>query len=553
MHRTDRDVPDASPISGAAQAPNPAAVVVLAAGEGKRMRSSTPKVLHEIAGRALLGHALHAAAALAPEHLVVVAGHGRDRVRDYLGDLSAELSREPMMAIQYEQRGTGHAVACAMDSVPTNMAGPVVITYGDVPLLDAATLRNLLTAHAVSGSAVTVLTAELDDPTGYGRILRVGWDPESPTDIDPDAPLVAIVEQTDASPAELAVREVNSGVYVFEADVLRDGLARLGGPGGSSNAQGEQYLTDLVGMAHGDGLRVGAVRCPDPWLVVGVNDRVQLAEVGAELNRRLLTYWMRSGVTVTDPATTWVDVGVRLAPDVTLLPGTQLHGSTAVAPGATVGPDTTLTDCLVGAGASVVRTHGTGSEIGERANVGPFAYLRPGSRLGDAGKIGAFVEVKNSEIGAGSKVPHLTYVGDATIGEQSNIGCSSVFVNYDGVTKRRTIVGSHVRIGSDNTLVAPVTIGDGSYTGAGAVIRADVPPGALAVSAGEQRVIEDWVTRRRPGTPAAEAAEKAHARAARGAEEPGPDSVFGPGSGETVGSGVDTGRGRGSQLGPSTP
>lgn len=553
MHRTDRGEPDVSPASGATQAPNPAAVVVLAAGEGKRMHSTTPKVLHEIAGRALLGHALHAAAALAPEHLVVVAGHGRDRVRDYLGELAAELSREPIMAIQYEQRGTGHAVACAMDSVPTNMTGPVVITYGDVPLLDAATLRDLLTAHAVSGNAVTVLTAELDDPTGYGRILRVGWDPATPTALDPDAPLAEIVEQTDASPAQLAVREVNSGVYVFEADVLRDGLGRLNAPGGSANAQGEQYLTDLVGMAHGDGLRVGAVRCSDPWLVVGVNDRVQLADVGAELNRRLLTQWMRAGVTVIDPAATWVDVGVRLAPDVTLLPGTQLHGATSVGPGARVGPDTTLTDCRVGAGATVVRTHGIDSVIGERANVGPFSYLRPGSRLGDAGKIGTFVEVKNSDIGAGTKIPHLTYVGDASIGEQSNIGCSSVFVNYDGITKRRTVVGSHVRIGSDNTLVAPVTIGDGSYTGAGAVIRADVPPGALAVSAGDQRVIEGWVTRRRPGSAAALAAEKAGAQASPDAEETGPDSVFRTTSGETVGTGADTGRGHGSQLGPSTP
>lgn len=552
MHRTGGSEPGPGPATGA-QAPNPAAVIVLAAGEGKRMHSATPKVLHEIGGRALLGHALHAAAALAPEHLVVVAGHGLERVRDYLGGIAEELSREPMMAIQYEQLGTGHAVACAMDSVPTNMTGPVVITYGDVPLLDAATLRDLLTTHAVSGNAVTVLTAELDDPTGYGRILRIGWDPVTGTGAEPDAPLAAIVEQTDASPAELAVREVNSGVYVFEADVLRNGLARLSAPGASSNAQGEQYLTDLVGMAHADGLRVGAMTCTDPWLVVGVNDRVQLADVGAELNRRLLISWMRAGVTVVDPATTWLDVGVRLAPDVTLLPGTQLLGDTSVAAGSQVGPDSTLTDCVVGAGASVVRTHAISSVIGDRADVGPFSYLRPGSHLGAGGKIGTFVEVKNSEIGAGTKVPHLTYVGDASIGEQSNIGCSSVFVNYDGITKRRTVVGSHVRIGSDNTLVAPVTIGDGSYTGAGAVIRADVPPGSLAVSAGDQRVIEGWVIRRRPGTPAALAAETAMTQASQEAHDAGPDSVFGAPSGETVETGADTGRGHRSQLGPSTP
>jgi bifunctional UDP-N-acetylglucosamine pyrophosphorylase/glucosamine-1-phosphate N-acetyltransferase len=251
---------------------------------------------------------------------------------------------------------------------------------------------------------------------------------------------------------------------------------------------------------------------------------------------------MRDGVTVVDPATTWVDVGVRLDQDAVLHPGVQLHGTTVVCAGAEIGPDTTLTDCWIGPGARVVRTHGTGADIGPGASVGPFAYLRPGARLGADGKIGTFVEVKNSEIGQGSKVPHLTYVGDATIGQHSNIGASSVFVNYDGVTKHRTVVGSYARTGSDNTFVAPVTIGDGAYTGAGAVIRHDVPPGALAVSAGEQRVIEDWVRRRRPGTPAALAAE----RAIDGADGT-PDQVRSVGPSDTVGTpAVPRG---GSQLG----
>ncbi|HEY2205240.1 MAG TPA: bifunctional UDP-N-acetylglucosamine diphosphorylase/glucosamine-1-phosphate N-acetyltransferase GlmU [Pseudonocardia sp.] len=526
------------------EAPNPAAVVVLAAGEGRRMRSATPKVLHEIGGRALLGHAVHAAAALAPEHLVVVAGHGRERVREYLSGLTGELSRSVLLAIQERQLGTGHAVACALDSLPA-LSGPVMVTYGDVPLLDSGTLRALLTEHAVAGNAVTVLTAELDDPTGYGRVLRDGSGPTG-------APVVAIVEQRDADPEQLAIQEINSGVYVFEADVLRDGLARLADPtaNGTSNAQGELYLTDLIGLAHADGRRAGALRCPDPWLVSGVNDRVQLAEVRAELNRRLLVTWMRSGVTVVDPATTWVDVGVRLDEDVVLHPGSQLHGATTVGAGAHVGPDSTLTDCFVGPGARVVRTHGSDAEVGAGASVGPFAYLRPGARLGEGGKIGTFVEVKNAEIGRGSKVPHLTYVGDATIGEGSNIGASSVFVNYDGVTKHHTVIGNYTRTGSDNTFVAPVTVGDGAYTGAGSVIREDVPPGALAVSAGQQRNIDGWVNRRRPGSPAASAAEEA---LSGGPAAPPPAEAGGPGrvrpeaQGDTVGSPSSTRRS--SQLG----
>jgi bifunctional UDP-N-acetylglucosamine pyrophosphorylase/glucosamine-1-phosphate N-acetyltransferase len=508
------------------EAPNPAAVVVLAAGEGRRMRSTRLKVLHELAGRPLLGHAVHAAAALAPEHLVVVAGHGRDQVRGYLAELDTELSRSTLLAIQDRQLGTGHAVVCALDSLPA-LSGPVMVTYGDVPLLDSGTLRGLLTEHAVAGNAVTVLTAELADPTGYGRILR---GTSTPGDASGTGTVVGIVEQRDATPDQLAITEINSGVYVFEADLLRSALARLAAAA-PDNAQGELYLTDVLGLAHRDGRRVGALRCPDPWLVAGVNDQLQLAELRAELNRRLLAGWMRAGVTVIDPATTWVDVGVRLEPDVTLHPGTQLHGATSVAAGATVGPDSTLTDCAIGAGASVVRTHGSGAYIEEGASVGPFAYLRPGARLGAHGKIGTFVEVKNASIGAGTKVPHLTYVGDATIGEGSNIGASSVFVNYDGVTKHRTTIGSYVKTGSDNTFVAPVTIGDGAYTGAGAVIRQDVPPGALAVSAGDQRTIEGWSVRRRPGTPAAHAAERALA----GGPEVPPDTMPSANPSDTVG------------------
>jgi bifunctional UDP-N-acetylglucosamine pyrophosphorylase/glucosamine-1-phosphate N-acetyltransferase len=471
----------------------PAAAIVLAAGEGTRMRSAVPKVLHPIAGRSLLGHAVHAAAALEPEHLVVVVGHGRDQVRDAVEQLSAELARPVLVAEQAQRLGTGHAVRCALDALPERIAGPVVVTYGDVPLLESATLAALLAEHASTAATLTLLTTELADPTGYGRVLRKS-----------DGTVTHIVEEVDATAEQRAVQEVNSGVYAFDAAFLAAAIGRL-----QVSRKGELYLTDLVKIAHDDDADVRGVRCPDEWQVRGVNDRVQLADMRAELNRRLLERWMLDGVTVVDPATTWVDVQVRLEPDVVLHPGTQLHGHTSVAGGAVVGPDTTLTDCEIGAGAEVVRTHGSDAVIGPGASVGPFAFLRPGARLGERGKIGTFVEVKNAEIGAGSKVPHLTYVGDATIGEHSNIGASSVFVNYDGVRKHHTVVGSHVRTGSDNTFVAPVRIGDGAYTGAGTVVREDVPPGALAVSSGPQRTIEGWVARKRPGTPAADAAARA--------------------------------------------
>ncbi len=488
--------------------PTPTAVVVLAAGEGTRMRSATPKVLHPVGGRSLLGHALHAAAGTTPEHLVVVVGHGREEVGTHCAQVGAELGRPIRTAVQDRRRGTGHAVACGVDALPADAAGTVLVSYGDVPLLDTATLRALVAEHDDAGNAVTLLTAEMDDPTGYGRVVR-----------DEKGGVTAIVEQSDASLDQLAITEVNSGVYAFDLALLRTALARLG----TDNAQGELYLTDVVGVAHREGLDVGAVELSDPWLVTGVNDRVQLAALGAELNRRLVERAMRAGVTVVDPRTTWIDVGVRLERDVTLLPGTQLHGTTSVAEAATVGPDTTLIDVAVGARATVVRTHGSNSVVGPETSVGPFAYLRPGVELAERGKIGTFVEVKNSTIGRGSKVPHLTYVGDATIGEGSNIGASSVFVNYDGVAKHRSVVGDHVRTGSDNTFVAPVTIGDGAYTGAGTVVREDVPPGALAVSSGPQRTIEGWVERKRPGTAAAEAAARAST-----SPEGGPDDTVRP-------------------------
>jgi bifunctional UDP-N-acetylglucosamine pyrophosphorylase/glucosamine-1-phosphate N-acetyltransferase len=458
------------------------------------MRSDTPKVLHPIAGRSMLSHSLHAIAKLAPQHVVAVLGHEHQRIAPIVAELANALGRTIDVALQDRPLGTGHAVACGLTALPDDYLGTVVVTSGDTPLLDADTLADLVAAHGTSGAAVTLLTTTLADPSGYGRILRTQ-----------DDEVMAIVEHTDATPSQRQIREVNAGVYAFDIAALRSALSRLS----SDNAQQELYLTDVVAILRQDGRVVHSRHVDDSALVAGVNNRVQLAELGAELNRRIVAAHQMAGVTIVDPATTWIDVDVTIGRDTVVHPGTQLLGRTRIGGHCAIGPDTTLTDVAVGDGVSVVRTHGTSAVIGDGADVGPFTYLRPGTVLGSDGKLGAFVEVKNSTIGTGTKVPHLTYVGDADIGEHSNIGASSVFVNYDGVSKRRTTVGSHVRTGSDTMFVAPVTVGDGAYTGAGTVLRDDVPPGALAVSAGPQRNIEDWVQRKRPGTPAAEAAEAA--------------------------------------------
>lgn len=473
------------------------AVLVLAAGPGTRMRSDTPKVLHTIAGRSMLSHSLHAIAKVAPQHLIVVLGHDHQRIAPLVAELADTLGRGIDVALQDRPMGTGHAVRCGLSALPDDYAGTVVVASGDTPLLDADTLAALVASHTAAGPAATVLTTTLDDPAGYGRILRTQ-----------DDEVTAIVEHTDATASQREIREVNAGVYAFDVAALRSALSRLS----SDNAQQELYLTDVIAILRGDGLTVHARHVDDSALVAGVNNRLQLAQLGAELNRRIVAAHQLSGVTVVDPATTWIDVDVTIGRDTVIRPGTQLLGRTRIGGRCDVGPDTTLTDVAVGDGASVVRTHATSSSIGAGATVGPFAYLRPGTELGADGKLGAFVETKNATIGAGTKVPHLTYVGDADIGEHSNIGASSVFVNYDGESKRRTTIGSHVRTGSDTMFVAPVTVGDGAYTGAGTVVREDVPPGALAVSAGPQRNIEGWVQRKRPGSAAAQAAQQAAER-----------------------------------------
>jgi len=467
-------------------APRLAAVIVLAAGEGTRMKSSTPKVLHRIGGRTLVGHAIAAARAAGPEHLAVVVRHERDLVATHV----AEVDSSVVIADQDDVKGTGRATECALAVLP-ELEGTVLVTYGDVPLLAGDTLLALLDEHARSDSAVTVITAHLEDPTGYGRILR-----------DANGGVAGIVEQKDASDEQRAITEINSGIYAFDAVVLRTALAQVG----TNNAQGEKYLTDVLAIARAAGGRVSAHVVDDLWQTEGVNDRVQLARLGKELNRRTTERWMREGVTIVDPDTTWIDTDVTIGRDTTVLPGTQLLGATTIGADAVIGPDTTLTDTEVGDGAEVKRTEALLAVVGAAATVGPFSYLRPGTVLGAKGKIGGFVETKNATIGDGAKVPHLTYAGDVTIGEGANIGAGTIFANYDGVNKHHTTVGRHSFVGSNSVLVAPVTVADGAYVGAGSAVTDDVEPGQIAVARGRQRNIDGWVARARAGTKTAEAA-----------------------------------------------
>ena len=459
------------------------------------MRSAVPKVLHQVAGRSLLIHVIEAASTLEPEHLVVVVGHGREQVIAHV----EEFAPWAITVVQEEQRGTGHALAVALGDLHGRgvslAAGPVIVLTGDTPLLTGDTLVRLLAEHSSATAKATVLTARVPDPTGYGRVIR-----------DDAGRLARIVEQRDASVEELAVDEINSGMYAFEADAVTSALGNLT----TDNAQGEEYLTDVIGLLRADGEPVAVSACLDADEILGVNDRLQLAGAAAIMRDRINARWMRDGVAILDSASTWLDVDVELEPDVTILPSTTLRGPTSVAAGAVIGPGTTLISCEVGAGATVRHTWAELAVIGTDASVGPFTYLRPGTILGADAKAGAYVEIKNATVGDGAKVPHLSYVGDAEIGEGTNIGAATVFVNYDGVDKHRTVIGREVRIGSDTMLVAPVTVGDGAYTAAGSVITEDVPAGAMAVGRARQRNIRDWVLRRRPGSASAQAAEQAH-------------------------------------------
>jgi len=453
------------------------------------MKSATPKVLHPLLGRTLLGHVLSAATSAAADHTIVVVGHKADLVRAHLDEVAPGATP----VLQAEQNGTGHAVRLALEAAP-GAAGTVVVLNGDVPLLRPETVDALLAAHEESKAGATVLAAEVDDPTGLGRIVRHA-----------SGRLERIVEERDAAPEVRAIREVNAGIYAFEADLLREALARLS----TDNDQGEEYLTDVFELLAEAGHPVGVFVAPDAEETLGCNDRAELAGLRARLRDRVNRAWMRAGVSILDPSTTWIDVTVTLSPDAEIDQNSQLLGTTSVGAGAIVGPDTTLIDTEVGEGAVVLRTHSIGAKIGPEATVGPFSFLRPGTVLGRKAKVGGFVETKNAELGDGAKVPHLSYVGDATIGPKSNIGAGTIFANYDGVDKHHTTVGEAAFVGSDTVLIAPVEIGPGAYVAAGSAIQKDVPAGNLGVTRAPQRNVEGWTERKRPGTVSADAARRA--------------------------------------------
>jgi len=447
--------------------------IVLAAGHGTRFRSERAKVLHPVAGRTVLGWVLEALRPLKLDPVVLVVGHQAEAV-----EAEAEVSGLPGLVpvVQAERRGTGHAARVALASGALDGVDTVLLLPGDVPLLTAEPLRALLDTHR---GPATLLTTTLPDPAGYGRVLR-----------DADGRVRRMVEERDATAAERMVDEVGTSIYAFDLAALRGALEGLS----TDNAQGEEYLPDVVARLAADG--VGALHAPR-GLVAGVNDRAELAEAGAVLRRRVLDRLMRGGVTVVDPATTYVADTADVEPDAVLLPGTHLEGACRIAAGATVGPDSRLVDTVVEAGATVTYTVALRAAIGPGAMVGPFAYLRPGARLERGAKVGTFVEVKGSVIGEGSKVPHLSYIGDATVGRGVNVGAATVTVNYDGYAKHPTVIGDGAFVGSDTMLVAPVTVGAHAYTGAGSVITKDVPDGALAVERTEQRTIPGYAERHR--------------------------------------------------------
>jgi bifunctional UDP-N-acetylglucosamine pyrophosphorylase/glucosamine-1-phosphate N-acetyltransferase len=458
-------------------------VVILAAGQGTRMRSATPKLLHDLCGRSLLAWPVAAARAANASSVVVVDGPE--------AKLAAAFGDQVETAIQEQARGTADAVNAASAQIEAAIAAggsaglTVIVLNGDVPLIRPETLIALADEHAARRAAATMLTAVLDDATGYGRVVR-----------DADGTVERVVETKaagDATDQELQIREVNTGIFAFEARALLDALQRVS----SDNAQGEQYLPDVLPIIRSMGLTVSAHALQNADETLGINDRVALADVRAIAQRWIHERHMRAGVTIVDPASTVIDVEVEIAADALIEPFTILRGATTVGTGSVVGPGSTLLDTRVGEGAKVLHAYCTDAEIGDTVSVGPFAYLRPGTILREGSKVGTFVEVKNSDLGAGSKIPHLSYIGDATIGEKTNLGASTITANYDGYVKNRTTIGSGVKTSVDTTLVAPVAVGDDAFTAAGSVITKDVPPGALGVARTRQTNIEGYSERRR--------------------------------------------------------
>jgi bifunctional UDP-N-acetylglucosamine pyrophosphorylase/glucosamine-1-phosphate N-acetyltransferase len=453
-----------------------AVVVIMAAGKGTRMRSDTPKLLHQLCGRPLIAWSVAAA---------LQAGVGKVAVvQDPDRELEGVLDGRVEFAVQQEARGTADAVRAAAAQIEG--ADTVVVLNGDHPLITPDVVHELIQARERSGAAAVIGTALLDDPSGYGRVIR-----------GPDGTVERVVETKpgagDATEHELHIREVNAGLYAFDGHALLPALDRVG----SHNAQGEMYLPDIVRVLRDQERTVVAHELTDLDVTFGINDRTALAEARRRLQRRIHERLMLAGVTIVDPDGTVIDAEVTVEADAVIAPFSSLHGSTSVGAGSTVGPLSTLVDTQVGRGASVVQSYCQQARIGDRVSVGPFAYLRPGAVLREGAKAGAFVEIKNSDVGAGSKVPHLSYIGDADIGEGANLGAATITANYDGARKHRTTIGNRVKTGVDTTLVAPVTVGDEAYTGAGSVISQDVPPGALGMARARQENIEGYAERRK--------------------------------------------------------
>lgn len=450
------------------------AVIIMAAGKGTRMLSATPKVRHPVCGLPMILYPVLWSQNAGAEQVVVVTG-ADDRLDDIL-------PAGVQTAVQHAARGTGDAVKAAADAVGD--AAQVIVLSGDVPLVDTRFVQRLAARQHDSGAAMVVATVRLADPTGYGRIVR-----------DAAGNVQRVVETKaagDATPEELAIDEVNAGIYAFDRAKLFAALERVQ----TDNAQGEYYLPDVLPILRGDGEQVVAFELEDPELMLGVNSRVDLAGVSAAMNRRIIRDHQLTGVTVVDPASTWIDSTVKIGADSVIEPGSYLRGETVIGADATIGPHSTLTDTRVGDGAKVLHSYLIEADVGPRASVGPFAYLRPGAKLAEGSKAGTFVEIKNSNIGPGAKVPHLSYIGDADVGEGANLGAATITANYDGKHKHRTTIGPRVRTGVDTTLVAPVSVGAGAYTGAGSVITKDVPVDALAVARSRQKVIEDYAKRK---------------------------------------------------------
>ena len=450
--------------------------VVMAAGQGTRMRSELPKVLHPVCGRPMVHWPVLAAREAGARSVVVVGGPD--------GVLEGRLPDGVVLAVQAVPDGTGGAVRAAVEHLEASL--PVVVLSGDVPLVSAGVLLALVSAHLEGGQAATMVTTRLDDATGYGRVVR-----------DTAGGVLRVVEtkaEGDATPEELALDEVNTGIFCFEPGALCRALEGLR----ADNAQGEYYLPDTLAALRAAGERVAAHPVDDPGLVLGVNDRVQLAAVQSVAQEQILAELMRAGVTVVDPRTTTVDAGVLVGRDTTIEPGCSLRGATRVGERCTVGPLTTLVDTALGDGVRVVHSYATGASVEAGGSVGPFAYLRPGAVLREGAKVGTFVEVKNSEIGPGTKVPHLSYIGDADIGPHSNLGAGTITANYDGRAKHRTTIGARVKGSVHTSFVAPVTVGDGAWTAAGSVITQDIPPGALGVARARQRNVADYAARSEP-------------------------------------------------------